>query len=334
MKKLLCIILIILMLLPAAGAANENLPTMTLKLSGGAGKVGDTVTVFVSVENAPTCASFQTRLGYDEKVLKPIAYKQLGAGGIFLCNLSAVHEGKNIINALAADAAKVLEGTVALYSVDFEIIGECADPNGTPISVLTQEFYLADQTKVLNLVISPCRIPVVGSAAPSTPPAEQPPAEEAPTDTPTVDKPVLPTDEPTDTPTDEPAKAPETVLPDTKPTGNWGFTAGEVVHQENGTDTIYKAEYTKDPATGKVNGATLYDENGKEAGALVLEEKEDGSYTVTEQLLINPSAEEPKKEGLSTGVWIAVGAIFAVAIATPLIIPALAKKKKEESADE
>ena len=60
MKKLICFILCVLMLIPTVSAAGE----MELLVSQVSGKVGDTITIVGQVTNAPSCSSYRVIMTY------------------------------------------------------------------------------------------------------------------------------------------------------------------------------------------------------------------------------------------------------------------------------
>ncbi len=138
MKRILCIILAVLLLIPSAYAAGEN---MTLTISQVQGEVGDTVTITGQVTNAPACTSFRVILTYDSACLK-ITGGSIGPkikGGYI--NTTASFGGKKAISALSADANKSFEGNVVLFTLTAEIVGTPASGDSTALTIAHYEFF-------------------------------------------------------------------------------------------------------------------------------------------------------------------------------------------------
>ncbi len=148
MKRLLCFILVLLLLVPSAMADEQK---MTFRLEDAKGNVGDTVTVIGSVENAPACASFRVIFTYDNKVLKPEKVKKLDCGGLFMSNTSFVYQGKSAINVLSADSKKSFEGNVQLFSITFTILAESPETDGSPLTLVHKEFFDPSTPKPLPI---------------------------------------------------------------------------------------------------------------------------------------------------------------------------------------
>lgn len=148
MKRLLCFILVLLLLIPSAMADEQK---MTFRLEDAKGNVGDTVTVIGSVENAPACASFRVIFTYDNKVLKPEKVKKLDCGGLFMSNTSFVYQGKSAINVLSADSKKSFEGNVQLFSITFTILAESPETDGSPLTLVHKEFFDPSTPKPLPI---------------------------------------------------------------------------------------------------------------------------------------------------------------------------------------
>ena len=144
MKRFICFFLILILLIPTAIA--QEAP-FSFSISSAVGQVGDTVTVIGSVKNAPVCASYRVYFTYDTAVLKPVEGKNIGAGGLSTVNINASYQNTPAICALAADASKVLEGDMELFSVTFKIIGE--PQNGvSPLTLRHYEFFDATPSPV------------------------------------------------------------------------------------------------------------------------------------------------------------------------------------------
>ena len=138
MKRILCIILAVLLLIPSAYAAGEN---MSLTISQVQGEVGDTVTITGQVTNAPACTSFRVILTYDSACLK-ITGGSIGPkvkGGYI--NTAASFGGKKAISALSADATKSFEGDVVLFTLTAEIVGTPASGDSTALAIAHYEFF-------------------------------------------------------------------------------------------------------------------------------------------------------------------------------------------------
>ncbi len=211
MKRILCFIMILLLLTPAAFAAEDK---MTFRVESASGKVGDTVTVTGLVENAPVCASFRVILTYDNTVLEPVSAAKLECGGLFMSNVKYTYQGKAAVNVLSADANKSLEGNMKLFSVTFKIIAESPESNGSPLTVAHQEFFDPSTPKPQQVhpVVEPGRI-FVGDDKPgednnaggdTTPDGGTTPDNDTPVDgtTPDNDTPVDGTTPDNDTPVD------------------------------------------------------------------------------------------------------------------------------------
>lgn len=321
MKRILCILLTLLMLTPAVSAAGE------FTLIGGAaeGKVGETVTYTVKVENAPTCASYKIILTYDPQVLEVVEGKNAGSGGLFIVNTKAKYQEKPAINTVAADAAKVIEGTADLYSVTFKIL---ASPNeGTqPLEIAYQEFFTPELDKVTPSIQAPT-LTIISEAAPE-PPAETPedpavtpePPAETPAPKPEQDQPAEPT---------PPAKEDEMILPP----GNWTVDEGnnEVVYvpESSEEETItFIPELPEDLRPGTPTDVPVKNEEGQDVGTITVEREEDGSISVIDQELHLPKL--LSKNPLPLWGWILIGAVGVAGVAGIVFAIVFGKKKKEK----
>lgn len=161
MKRIICLILALLLLVPAAYA--DEASDMVFHMESVTGEVGDTVTVMASVKNAPKCASFRIIFTYDDTVLQVVSGQKEKAAGLFMINTNTEHDGKAAVNALAADASKVLEGDMDLFSVKFKIIAETESDAGTLLEVVTEEFFTED-LKQIHPTIEQARISVSSDA--------------------------------------------------------------------------------------------------------------------------------------------------------------------------
>ena len=312
---LAAILLATLLLAPAASADDAK---MAYKLTGGSGKIGDTVQVVVSVENAPAIISYETTLLYDPAVLKPTGtYQKMYMGGLmaFNPNFTSPVEGKGAIKVAAFGTTKaIMAGDLDLYNFTFEIIGGTADEKGTLVEIHSHSFSQNDEnlSKVPALIVTPCRIGVVNLGL-----------EDAPTDDPVTDVPS--TEEPENTPdtnTGATDTTPE-VDEDKKPTGDWYIDPDTnqailVEKDEEGKDVLHQftTEYEKDEE-GKTTGVILYDEEKKEAGKLNVNQDEYGNLTVIEQEIKEPFS-----------MWFLLPIGVAVLIAIGGVILAVKSRKK------
>ena len=316
MKRILCILLALLLLAPAAYADGDR---MGYKLTAESGKVGDTVKVVVSVENAPAIISYESVFLYDPAVLKPTGtYQKMYMGGLmaFNPNFTSPVEGKGAVKVAAiGTTGAIMEGDLELYNFTFEIIGEAANEKGTLVEIHSHSFSRNDEelSKVPALSITPCRILVDTAEVP-----------DAPTDDPITTGPS--TEEPEEAPdtnTDAADPAPE-VEEDKKPTGDWYIFEDQAIlaeKDEEGKDVLHQftVEYEKDEE-GNTTGVILYDEEKNEAGKLTVNEDEYGNLTVTEQDMNDEG-------GFSTWFLLPIGAAVLVAVGG-IILAVKTKKKK------
>lgn len=349
MKRILCLILTLLLLVPAAYADETD---MVFRLDSPTGQVGDTVTVVGSVQNAPKCASFRIIFTYDDTVLEVVSGKKEKAKGLFMINTDTEYQGKAAVNALAADASKALEGDMDLFSVTFKIIGETNGNGGTPLEVVTEEFFTNELAQIhptieAGRVYVGSDVPGGSEEEPETPDTDTDPDTNGDTPSTTPDTNGDQTDGESNTTTpdnsdpsgDSSADTPAATTPedskteDKTPTGSWlvGEEMDEVVHmQENGDATTYLPEFVETPEVGKVTDVILKDKDTQEeVGSIKVEKQEDGSLEVVEQDL--PAADEDEKSGVPGWVWTVIGvavvAAAAIAVGTVLVV----RKKKEEA---
>lgn len=317
MKKFLCAVLTVLLLIPSAFAVGED---MTFRLSGGSGKVGDTVTLVASVEKAPQTASFRVFLAYDESVLQPIEGKKLDVKGMFTANVKAQHEGKPVVNVLSVDARQVFAGDMDLFSVSFKIIGAPgAGTSSTPVEVVYEEFFDPGPTRFHPAIVSADIQVEAGVELPDDEIIDP-------------DDPANGGDEDTAPPAKEPEKTPEEDNTNTgsaappaedskKPTGSWLIEGDDVYHvEENGETTHYKGEVTKDK-DGNITQVDLTDDAEKPAGSLTVDGQVGPVLNVVEQDL------DPHSGGnILLYVLIGLAVLLAAGAAAAFI---LLKKKKE-----
>lgn len=317
MKRILCLLIALLLLVPVAHAEGE----FAFTLSSAEGKAGETVTLTGSVENAPVCASYRVIMTYDPAVLKPIEGKNAGSKGLFIINVNAKYQEAPAVNALSADAAKVLEGSQTLFTVTFEVLSTPAEGTA-PVKVAYEEFYGADLKR---------QTPVVHDGAVTfagqTPPAE----EETPTD-PEKD-PVTP---PAETPTEpDTAVPPSTEEPkpekneNTLPDGNWAVDEKneEILFvPENGDAIPFVPEF---PETIQPNTPTeipLKDEDGHDVGSITVEKNEEGIISVQ-----NVNVTLHQGGGSLLWLWITLGALLVAGAAAAAAVLVLKKKKETET---
>ena len=335
MKRLICLILALLLLAPAAYADVSELPTLKLNLSASATKVGDTVRVTVSVDNAPTCASYHIIYSYDTAVLKPVKGDKLETGGLFTTNLNPKEKGT--ISTIAADAKKVLEGKRNLFYTDFEVIAAPAEGTNTPLTVTYQEFYTPELERLVNVQINSCTIPIIDPNAKDEPapapdgetPKDETPKEETPKDEAPKDE--APKEE---APKEEPKE--ETPMDNLPPQSDWEAPTGkwEIDEEKNqatlvtpdGKNETYTYEEQVDEETGESN-LILFDQDGNMAGGLQINKGEDEKITVLQQTFDVLDTDKFSKND-STLLYYLIPICAAAAIGAVLLVIGLRKSKK------
>ena len=293
MKRILCIILALLLLTPTAYAED---PQMIYRLNGEAGRVGDTVKLTLSVENAPAIATFETMITYDPKVLEPTGdYQKMKMNGLVVVNTEATHEGQKVIKVAAVKVlGTFIKGNMELLNISFKIIGEPTDPLGSLVDVADFSFGQDNDglTQVASLLMQPARIIVIPTDTQEQP-QEQPDENKKPE---------------TDTETDK------------KEDGEWFFAGDQAVEfftDDADKSQQYTVEYEKDEE-GKTTGVILYDKDKEEAGRLDVTEDEYGNLTVTDEHL---------KENGGFSLWFLLPIGAAVLIAAGGVILAIKAKK-------
>lgn len=308
LKKIICLILALLLLCPAAFAAED----LTFTFSKAEGKVGDTVTIIASSKGAPVACSYRLVMVYDTKVLKPIEAKNIKSKGFFMSNIEATYEGKAAVNALSADAKKAFEGDCDLFSVTFEILSE-PESGKSLIEIPYYECYSAD-LKMLDAAFDECSVTIAKDSAsdPGNEGSENQGDNETAGDenqgnnenaggenqgnNETAGGENQGNDETAGGETDGNESAPpasnnqteQDSLPpkeeSKEPTGQWDIfeKTEEITHSHDGKIDIYTGEFTRDE-NDKITDIQLFDEEGKPAGSLKVEEKEDGTIEVVEQ---------------------------------------------------
>ncbi|MBR2013058.1 MAG: hypothetical protein IJ995_02455 [Clostridia bacterium] len=295
MKRIICLILALLMLTPTAFADAD--PQMTYRLKGGEGKVGDVVKVVLSVENAPTCAAYDTTLMYDPAVLQPTGdYQKMYLNGMMAVNTEADVDGKKMIKIAATSVTKkgdLLEGTMDLLNVSFKIIGMPEDPKGSLIDVYDYTFSQNDDdlTPVPTLLLVPARVKVAEGGTLTEPAPEK-------------------EEEKKEDPKDE-----------------WTFVGDQAISSQGLVQ--YDAEYEKDKE-GNTIGVILYDKEDKtEAGRLEVQEDEYGNLTVTDKQMNDEGEGKKKKEDSSFPLWALIPIGAAVLIAVGGVVLVIINKKKK-----
>lgn len=292
MKRILCIILALLLLCPTAYAED---PQMVYRLNGEPGKVGDIIKLTLSVENAPSIATFDTMITYDPEVLQPTGdYQKMEMNGLMAVNTDAIHEDQKVIKVAAVKVlGDFIKGNMSLLNISFKIIGESKDPQGSKVDVADFNFALDNEelSPVESLLLQPARILVAPSDAPTEEPQEQP---------------------------DE-NKTTETEKEDE---GEWFFAGDQAVEfypQDPDKSNQYTVEYEKDES-GKTTGVILYDqEDKKEAGRLDVTEDEYGNLNVTEEHL--------KGDGFSLWFLLPIGAAVLIAVGGVILAIKIKKNK-------
>ena len=297
MKRIICLILAILLLTPMVAAADAaSLPTITVTLSAKATKVGDTVRVTASVQNAPICASYHIIYSYDTAVLKPIEGKNINTAGIFTTNINPKDVGT--INTVAADSSKVMEGNVDLFYTDFKVIAAPASGANTPLKFTYLEFYTPEFEKLVNISSNPCSIPIIGGAATTTPsedsdaPANPEPEVVAPTN------PADPTDTPTETPSDTTAGSTTDTTTDTTTDGNTDPGAATVPPTQGNTESDETSKETakeevvtlpEDSEGEEPTGDWVFDEEKQE---VTVTDPDGNKTTYTYDVIFDPETNE------------------------------------------
>lgn len=337
MKRIICLILALLLLCPAAFAAGD----MKLQFSNPKGEVGETVKITVSVKDAPVACSYKIVLTYDDTLIKPEAIDKINSKGYFMKNLETEHNGKPAVNALSVDATNAFEGDCDLFYATFKILKAPADGKIT-LDVAYTEFYDYD-IKPMTAEIGPCVITVpTKDSTPEDQPSsggedeKEPEKEPEDTQKPGEDQ---PTQKPKDPETPDSGNSSE---PDTKPevtpdapqeepeedavTGEWFVDKDldEIAHaKDDGTIDEYKGTFIYDEED-KVTKVELTDEEGNPAGELIVEENEAGVLTVIAQKLLKDQASTLPWLWITLGVVVVGGGIAAA------VIIILKKRKKEE----
>ncbi len=345
MKRILCIVLALMMLImmvPSALAAEDKV-LFRLKGPEGACKVGETITVVGRSESAPACASFKITITYDTKVLQPLGGKiDSSVKGLSIVNHEAKYENQPAVIALAADSAKSFEGITDLFTVQFKVIGQEKDAKGSLLNVAYQEFFNTE-LKQLGATIMPCRIITEGSGSssesgnggeairPNDPDPEQPDEKDPESGKEDTNEPSKPSGD-TESENKKPDKneGQETDKDeDKKPEGDWIITDDELAYiDEDGNESYYKPEYEKDE-DGNITGIIIYDDEGNKKGELSVEQNEDGTLNVIEQELIAEDGENTP--GAPLWIWLVIGGAVVLAGGVVALIILLSKKKEDSA---
>ena len=156
MKKVFCILAAVLLfcaMMPAATAQEAA----TLRLQGGAGKVGDTVKVDILTENAPDCTAYELIFTYDDTVLRPVSEQNEDAKGIHKIHLEHSYQGEPAVKAVGVDTSFCFRGNTRLASVTFEIIGETEGLYGSPLTVRYATFTKDQEGMQTGQIFGPTR---------------------------------------------------------------------------------------------------------------------------------------------------------------------------------
>lgn len=161
MKRILCVILILLMLIPPMAASAAGEPSFAI--AGAEGRKGETVQVVVSAANLPDCASLELILQYDTSVLKPTAHAKGALTGLYVGNLAYSIRENDGIGKVGETAIKIaastsstttplLSGDATLITLTFELL---ADPGAEGAKVELLKYSLsrmdADLTKITGI---------------------------------------------------------------------------------------------------------------------------------------------------------------------------------------
>ncbi len=134
------------------------------------------------------------------------------------------------------------------------------------------------------------------------------------------------------TATGDPSAESDKAESDKEPAGKWEVfeKTEEITYSENGNIDIFKGEFIRDEED-KLTDIKLYDEEGKPAGSLKVEEKEDGTIEVIEHRA------EDTDQPFNHLYWIIPAAILLIAggVAAFMIMNnKQSEKKKEEEIEE
>ncbi len=328
MKRILCVLLAILLLTPAVFAADP----MTLSVSQVEGEVGDKVTVIGKVENAPSCASFRVILTYDNKCLKLLSgQKGSGISGNTAINTNASYQNKPAVVTLAAKASQALVGNAELFVLEFEIIGEPAGTNYTALTVAHQEFFNENLSKVTPTVVSG-KVTYPSLPVPSTPPASGEGETTTPggetttpggeTTTPGGET-TTPGGNTTTETTPAPEKEPETNNNYKEPDGDWIVAGDQFAHvDKEGNANLYEGEFKDEEPKNPGDKAEviLKDEDGNEAGSVIVEKEDDGTLTVV--------GEDLGDDKMPVWAWILIGGAIVLVGAAAVVGYLYFQKKK------
>lgn len=140
MKRFICAVLILVMLIPTAFAA-EPTNAVDLKITAsGVPQVGEELVFTVKSVNAPDCSSFRIFITYDGDMLECTGVKKLDAEGMMAFNTDEPYEGMPKVGVAAADALLCFQGNTDLYSVSFKVLALPTD-NAPMINVAYTEFF-------------------------------------------------------------------------------------------------------------------------------------------------------------------------------------------------
>ncbi len=149
MKKVISMVLAVMVLLSmftfVTSAANE--PTLTIKSSKTAPKVGDTITVTVSVSEKSKLGALTVDLKYDSRRLEAVS-KSGTVNGVFSLEFVNEEYSSNVVRYTGVTTAGITDKAVALFTVKFKVIGEgksklsitideAFDENDQPVKVNT-----------------------------------------------------------------------------------------------------------------------------------------------------------------------------------------------------
>lgn len=149
MKKVISMVLAVMVLLSmftfVTSAANA--PTLTIKSSKTAPKVGDTITVTVSVSEKSKLGALTVDLKYDSRRLEAVS-KSGTVNGVFSLEYVNEEYSSNVVRYTGVTTAGITDEAVDLFTVKFKVIGEgesklsitideAFDENDQPVKVNT-----------------------------------------------------------------------------------------------------------------------------------------------------------------------------------------------------
>lgn len=139
MKRIISLIaatVLLCALIPVATAEDE----VYLRLVGGSGRVGDTVTVDVIAENAPDCIGMNMVFQYDDAILQFVSGRSgdLVESGLFFCE-ETTYGGQPAVRCMIPSSSLCFTGTGTVATVSFRVLRETEGKYGTPLKICYKE---------------------------------------------------------------------------------------------------------------------------------------------------------------------------------------------------